>query len=71
MSTFNLVVIEEDFSVPVKSYIFFKSYDIIFYASLNWRLKFHYEKLKHVFVMITWNRNASIDRKTSGLDQIM
>ena len=68
MSILNLLVNENDFSMPVERHRFLKSHDITLHASFNWRDKCHYEKLEDLIVMITWSGNATIGRKTiSGL----
>ena len=40
---------------------------------ISWEVKlYHYEKLEHVILMITWNRNADIGRRAiSGLNHII
>ena len=59
MSFFNLVVNENDFSVPterhryLESYVHFKHHAI---DTIN-------EKLEHVTVMIIWSGSADIDRQ--------
>ena len=71
MSIFNLLVNENDFSVPVERHIFLKSRDIILHTSFHRHDKYHYQKLEHVVVMIAWSENATIGRKTiSGLNHI-
>ena len=71
MSIFNLLLNENDFSVPVERHRFSKSHDITLNASFHWHDKCHSEKLEHVIVMITWSGNATIGRKTiSGLYHI-
>ena len=64
MSIFNLLVNENDFSVPVERHRFLKSRDITLHASFHRHDEYHYQKLEHVVVMIAWNGNATIDRKT-------
>ena len=59
------------FSVPVERYRFLKSHDITLHVSFQWHDKYHYEKLEHGVMMITWIGNANIGRKTiSGLNDI-
>ena len=71
MSISNRLVNENDFSLPVERHRFLKSRDITLHASFHWHNKYHYEKLEHVIVMITWSGNATIGRKTiSGLNHI-
>ena len=71
MSVSNRLVNESDFSSPVERHRILKSHDITLYASFQWHNKYHYEKLEHVIVMITWSGNATIGRKTiSGLNHI-
>ena len=71
MSISNRLVNENDFSLPVERHRFLKSHDIKLYASFHWHNKYHYEKLEHVIVMITWSGNAIISRNTiSGLNHI-
>ena len=71
MSISNRLVNENDFSSPVERHRFLKYHDITLYVSFHWHNKYHYEKLEHVIVMITWKGTASIDRKTiSGLNHI-
>ena len=65
MSIFNLLVNENDFSVPFERRRFSKSHES------RWHDKYHYEKLEHVIVMITWSENTTIGRKTIfGLNHI-
>ena len=71
MPIFNLLVNENDFSVPVERHRFMKSHDITLHASFHWHDKYRYEQWEQVIVMITWSGNATIGRKTtSGLNQI-
>ena len=71
MSIFNLLVNENDFSVPVEHHRFLKSHDITLHVSFYKYDKYHYEKLEHVIVMITWSGDGTIGRKTiSGLNHI-
>ena len=59
------------FSVPNERHRFSKSRDITLHTSFHWHDKYHNQKLEHVVVMIAWNGNATIDRKTiSGLNHI-
>ena len=53
MSIFDLLVNEDDFSVPVERKRFLKSHDILLHVSFHCHDKCHYEKLEHVIVMIT------------------
>ena len=71
MSIFNFLVNENDFAVPVERHRFLKSRAITLHVSFHWHGKYHYEKLEHVIVMITWSGTATIGRKTiSALNQI-
>ena len=72
MSISNRLVNENNFSLPVERHrLFLKSHDITLYAPFHWHNKYHYEKLEHVIVMITWSGNATIGRKTiSGHNHI-
>ena len=73
MAIFHLVFNENDFSVPLERHTLMKSHDTKPYASsFHWNHKYHYEKLEHVIVMITWSWNADTGRRnTSGLNHIM
>ena len=64
MSISSRLVNENDFSLPVERHRFLKSHDIILYVSFHWHNEYHFEKLEHVIVMITWSGNATIGRKT-------
>ena len=71
MSISNSLVNENDFSLPDERHRFLKSRDITLYVSIHWHNKYHYEKMEHVIVMITWIGNATIGIKTiSGLNNI-
>ena len=71
MFILNLLVNENDFSVPVERHRFLKSRDITLHTSFHRHDEYHYQKLEHVVVMIAWCGNATIGRKTiSGLNHI-
>ena len=71
MSIFNLLVNENDFSVPVERHISLTSRDITLHTSFHRHDKYPYWKLEHVVVMIALSGNATIGRKTiSGLNHI-
>ena len=61
---FNFLVNENKFSVPVERHRFSKSHDITLQASSHCHDKYHYEKFKHMIVMIIWSGNATNGRKT-------
>ena len=72
MPNLSLVVNEKKFSVQVGRHKFMKARDITLHASFYCHNEYHYEKLKHITVMVTWSGNADIRRKTiSELNHIM
>ena len=71
MSIFKLIVNENEFSVTLERHRILKSHDVTLQASFHWHDKYHYEKLEHAIVMITWSGDAAIGRNTiSGLNHI-